>query len=107
MKNKEQQTNGLLTKKDIDKAAWSYIFFAQATQNFERMMGLAFCHVMEPILKKIYKDNPVLQHRTTAWCPDSRYYHCYGRGESKRRRRQRGTDRQHQECADGTICRNW
>ena len=58
MKNKEQQTNGLLTKKDIDKAAWSYIFFAQATQNFERMMGLAFCHVMEPILKKIYKDNP-------------------------------------------------
>lgn len=41
MKNKEQQTNGLLTKKDIDKAAWSYIFFAQATQNFERMMGLA------------------------------------------------------------------
>ena len=25
MKNKEQQTNGLLTKKDIDKAAWSYI----------------------------------------------------------------------------------
>ncbi len=58
MKNNEQQTNGLLTKKDIDKAAWSYIFFAQATQNFERMMGLAFCHVMEPILKKIYKDNP-------------------------------------------------
>mgnify|MGYP001016770740 CR=1 FL=1 len=41
MKNNEQQTNGLLTKKDIDKAAWSYIFFAQATQNFERMMGLS------------------------------------------------------------------
>ena len=50
MKNKNE--NSLLTKKDIDKAAWSYIFFAQATQNFERMMGLAFCHVMEPILKK-------------------------------------------------------
>lgn len=29
MKNNEQQTNGLLTKKDIDKAAWSYIFFAR------------------------------------------------------------------------------
>ena len=39
MKNKNE--NSLLTKKDIDKAAWSYIFFAQATQNFERMMGLA------------------------------------------------------------------
>ena len=56
MKNKNE--NSLLTKKDIDKAAWSYIFFAQATQNFERMMGLAFCHVMEPILKKLYKNKP-------------------------------------------------
>lgn len=53
MKNKNQ-THSLLTKKDIDKAAWSYIFFAQATQNFERMMGLAFCHVLEPVLKKLY-----------------------------------------------------
>ena len=56
MKNKRE--SGLLTKKDIDKAAWSYIFIAQATQNFERMMGLAFCHVVEPCLKKLYKDNP-------------------------------------------------
>ena len=46
-----------LTKKDIRKAAWSYIFFGQATQNFERMMGLGYCHVMEPILKKLYKDD--------------------------------------------------
>lgn len=58
MKNKHQNEGALLNKKDIDKAAWSYIFFAQATQNFERMMGLAFCHVMEPILKKLYKNNP-------------------------------------------------
>lgn len=55
MKNNK---NTLLSKKDIDRAAWSYIFFAQATQNFERMMGLAFCHVMEPILKKLYKNDP-------------------------------------------------
>ena len=41
MKNKNT-SDGLLTKKDIDRAAWSYIFFSQATQNFERMMGLAF-----------------------------------------------------------------
>ena len=56
MKNKNE--NSLLTKKDIDKAAWSYIFFAQATQNFERMMGLAFCPVMDPILKKLYNNPP-------------------------------------------------
>lgn len=54
MKNK----SSLLTKKDINKAAWSYIFFSQATQNFERMMGLAFCHVLEPVLKKLYQNNP-------------------------------------------------
>lgn len=53
MKNK----SSLLTKKDINKAAWSYIFFSQATQNFERMMGLAFCHVLEPVLKKLYQNN--------------------------------------------------
>ncbi|WP_313580535.1 PTS system mannose/fructose/sorbose family transporter subunit IID [Lacrimispora sp.] len=55
MKNKRE--NPLLNKKDINKAAWSYIFFIQATQNFERMMGLAFCHVLEPILKKLYKND--------------------------------------------------
>ncbi|GLC79805.1 PTS system mannose/fructose/sorbose family transporter subunit IID [Lacrimispora brassicae] len=55
MKNKRE--NSLLTKKDINRAAWSYIFFIQATQNFERMMGLAFCHVLEPILKKLYKND--------------------------------------------------
>ena len=53
-----KNNNALLTKKDINKAAWSYIFFAQATQNFERMMGLAFCHIMEPVLKKLYQDKP-------------------------------------------------
>lgn len=56
MKNKNE--GSLLSKKDIDRAAWSYIFFAQSTQNFERMMGLAFCHVLEPILKKLYGKDP-------------------------------------------------
>ncbi len=55
---KSKNENAILTRKDIDKAAWSYIFFSQATQNFERMMGLAFCHVLEPILKKLYKNDP-------------------------------------------------
>lgn len=48
----------LLTKKEVNKACWEYIFFSQSTQNFERMMGLAFCHVMAPIVDKLYKDNP-------------------------------------------------
>ena len=48
----------LLSKKDVNKACWEYIFFSQSTQNFERMMGLAFCHVMVPVVNKLYKDNP-------------------------------------------------
>ncbi len=58
MKSKKQTKTGkILNKRDVDRAAWRYIFFAQATQNFERMMGLAFCYVMEPILRKLYKNN--------------------------------------------------
>lgn len=56
MKNK--QDGKLLSRGDVRKAAWRYIFFAQATQNFERMMGLAFCHVMVPVLEKLYKNDP-------------------------------------------------
>lgn len=51
MKNKGK----LLNKKDTSRAAWRNIFFMQATQNFERMMGLAFCHIMVPIVDKLYK----------------------------------------------------
>lgn len=51
-----------LTKKDINRAAWRNIFFMQSTQNFERMMGLAYCHIMVPILDKIYK-NDEEEHR--------------------------------------------
>lgn len=46
-----------LSKQDINRAAWRSIFFMQATQNFERMMGLAFCHTLVPILDKLYKDD--------------------------------------------------
>lgn len=48
----------LLDSKDIKRTAWRNIFFMQATQNFERMMGLAFCHIIVPILDKLYKNNP-------------------------------------------------
>lgn len=47
----------LLEPGDVRKAAWRYIFFSQAAQNFERMMGLTFCYVLLPILDKLYKNN--------------------------------------------------
>lgn len=57
------KSNGkILSRKDVQKAAWRNIFFMQATQNFERMMGLAFCHIMVPIIDKLYaKDSE--EHR--------------------------------------------
>lgn len=43
-----------LTKKDVSKAAWYWIFFHHCTQNYERMMGLAFCATLAKPLKKLY-----------------------------------------------------
>lgn len=61
MKNKKQtqQINegSVLNKKDIIKGAWRYIFFHQTGQNYERMQGLAFGHVLQEPLRKIYKDD--------------------------------------------------
>lgn len=43
-----------LTKKDVSKAAWYWTFFHHCTQNYERMMGLAFCATLAKPLKKLY-----------------------------------------------------
>jgi len=45
-----------LTKSDINNASWVYAFFHHSAQNYERMMGLAFCHVMSKPLSKLYPD---------------------------------------------------
>ncbi|MCT4598964.1 MAG: PTS system mannose/fructose/sorbose family transporter subunit IID [Vallitalea sp.] len=42
-------------RKEVKKAALRWIFFSHSAQNFERMMGLAFCHTIAPILKLLYK----------------------------------------------------
>lgn len=46
-----------LTKKDISRAAWYWIFFAHSSQNFERMMGQAYCATMSRPLEKLYGDD--------------------------------------------------
>lgn len=53
MKNNETK----LTKKDIRAASWRYIFFHHSAQNYERMMGLAFGHVVAKPLRIIYEDD--------------------------------------------------
>lgn len=46
-----------LTKKDVSNAAWYWTFFHHCTQNYERMMGLAFCATLAKPLKKLYGDD--------------------------------------------------
>ncbi len=46
-----------LTKKDISNSAWTYVFFHHCAQNYERMMGLAFCHTLSKPLRKIYEND--------------------------------------------------
>lgn len=53
MKTKEKGNK--VPRREVRKAAVRWIFFSHSAQNFERMMGLAFCHTIEPILKLLYK----------------------------------------------------
>ncbi len=46
-----------LSKKDVNKACWRWIFFSLAPQSFERMQGLSYCYTLAPAIEKLYKDN--------------------------------------------------
>lgn len=45
-----------LEKKDVRRAAWINLMFHHSAQNYERMMGLAFCHALSRPLAKLYPD---------------------------------------------------
>lgn len=47
----------ILSKKDVSKAAWTWMFFHHCAQNYERMQGLAYTHTLADPLEKIYKDD--------------------------------------------------
>ena len=49
-------TNRKLDKKDVQQAAWTNVFFHHCAQNYERMMGLAFCHTLSKPLEKLYPE---------------------------------------------------
>lgn len=50
-----------LDKKTLRKSWWNWTCWGQICYNFERMMGLGFCHSMIPILKKLYPGDKVKQ----------------------------------------------
>lgn len=47
----------VISKKDVSKAAWTYVFFHHSGQNYERMMGMAFAHTLQEPLRKLYTDD--------------------------------------------------
>lgn len=53
MKNNQKT----LTKKDVNKACWRWIFFSLAPQSFERMQGLSYCYTLAPAIDKLYADD--------------------------------------------------
>ncbi|MEM1484114.1 PTS system mannose/fructose/sorbose family transporter subunit IID [Oscillospiraceae bacterium PP1C4] len=46
-----------LDKKTLRKSWWNWTCWGQICYNYERMMGLGFCHSMIPILKKLYPND--------------------------------------------------
>ncbi|MDD3028148.1 MAG: PTS system mannose/fructose/sorbose family transporter subunit IID [Erysipelotrichaceae bacterium] len=52
------KNNVKLTKKDVAKASWRWLFFHQSAHNYERMMGTGFAHSMSGALEKLYQDDP-------------------------------------------------
>ena len=44
-----------LTKQDVSKASWRWVFFHQSSHNYERMMGTGFCHSLSGSLEKLYE----------------------------------------------------
>lgn len=46
-----------LSKRDVSRAAWYWSFFAQSSQNYERMQGGAFAATLSRPLEKLYGDD--------------------------------------------------
>ncbi len=51
------QNKVTLDKATLRKSWWNWTCWGQICYNFERMMGLGFCHSMIPILKKLYPND--------------------------------------------------
>lgn len=51
---KEKKT---LTQKELNKTWWDWICWGQICYNWERLMGLGFCHTMTTAIQKLYGDN--------------------------------------------------
>ncbi|MDL2301679.1 PTS system mannose/fructose/sorbose family transporter subunit IID [Lachnospiraceae bacterium OttesenSCG-928-D06] len=70
----EEQNNTEITKKDLNKMFWR-LQLMQMTTNYQNMAGVAFCHMMAPVLKKIYA-NSSLEEKKAAMKRHLEFFVC-------------------------------
>ncbi len=51
------ETKKILTKKELNKTWWTWVCWGQICYQYERMMGLGFCHTMTTAIEKLYGDD--------------------------------------------------
>lgn len=54
----QSQDKRKISKKALLKSWWAWQCWGQICYNYERMMGLGFCHSMSYIFEDLYKDDP-------------------------------------------------
>lgn len=54
----EEPLNKKLSKKDLVRAYWRWMFFSHANYNYERLQATGVVYALSPILKKLYGDKP-------------------------------------------------
>lgn len=55
MTNKKETKT--LTKKELTKTWWTWICWGQICYNWERLMGLGFCHTLSTAIQKLYSND--------------------------------------------------
>lgn len=65
--------NKKITAKDLRKAYLRNLFFSTTGWNYEKMMGLGYCYVMMPFMRKMYPDEEQLKARVKS---QLQFYNC-------------------------------
>lgn len=63
----------IITKKDLRAAYFRNQFFSTTGWNYEKMMGLGYCYIMMPTMRKLYPDQDQLQERVQS---QLQFYNC-------------------------------
>jgi PTS system mannose-specific IID component len=65
--------NKEVTEKDLRKAYLRNLFFSTTGWNYEKMMGLGYCYIMMPFMRKMYTDEEQLKKRVKS---QLQFYNC-------------------------------